>query len=232
MRNSNLIESFNRAIEGFLHTLRFQRNMRIHFIVAGLVVVSALYLDFTRLELALLVTIVTFVLFAEMLNTIVESLLDIYKKDSDNLIKTIKDISAGSVLLASILAVGVGYLLFFNRVHLPLDSVLVRIKQSEWHISLIILILLFFLVVTIKYYFRRGSPLRGGIPSGHSAFAFSVWTITFLLQKNNIVNFLVFLLAVLIARSRIKTGIHNIYETVIGAILGIVITILIYQLMT
>ncbi|MFN7171133.1 MAG: phosphatase PAP2 family protein, partial [Candidatus Omnitrophota bacterium] len=126
---------------------------------------------------------------------------------------------------------GVGYLLFFDRMHFSPENLLVRIKQSDWHISLVILIFLIALVIGIKYLFRQGSPLRGGLPSGHCAFAFSVWTITLLLQKNNVVNFLVFLLALIIARSRIKTGVHNLYEAVIGALLGIVFTILIYQLL-
>ncbi|MGE4357199.1 MAG: diacylglycerol kinase [Candidatus Omnitrophota bacterium] len=230
MKNNNFIESFNRAIEGFLHTLRFQRNMRVHFIIAGLVMISALCFNFSRLELVLLMITVAFVLFAEMLNTVIESLLDLYKKEPDNLIKTIKDISAGSVLLASIMAIGVGYVLFFNRFSLPWESLLERIRQSEWHLSLIILAFLLTLVVIIKNFFQRGTPLRGGFPSGHSAFAFSVWTMTMLLQKNQIVNLLVFIMAVLIARSRVKTRVHSLAEVIIGGLLGVVVTLLIYQL--
>ncbi|MCM8765296.1 MAG: diacylglycerol kinase [Candidatus Omnitrophica bacterium] len=230
-KNNSFIESLNLAIEGFLEILRSQRNMRFHFLIAGLVISLGLYLNFNRLELSLLIVTISVVIFAEMVNTLVEYLLDLYKPEPDHRVKLIKDISAGSVLLSSLLALGVGYLLFFDRKHLPVDTFLLRIKQSEWHLTFFILFFLIVLVIGVKYFFQRGSPLRGGLPSGHSAFAFSVWTLTLLLQKNNIINFLVFLLAMLIARSRIKAKVHNLYETVMGAILGIIFTVLIYQLL-
>jgi len=231
MKNSSFVESLNRAIEGFLHTLRSQRNMRIHFFIAMLIILLGIILNFNYLELAILISIITLVLFAEMINTIVEYMLDLYKQEPDSLVKLIKDISAGSVLLVSIFAMSIGYFLFINKIHIPLDSVFNLIKNSDWHISLFILISLISVVIVVKYVLKQGSPLRGGFPSGHTAFAFSIWTLTFLLQRNKVVTILVLALAILIARSRWRMGVHSLYEIIMGALLGIFFTILIYQLL-
>lgn len=229
MKNKNFIESFNRAMEGFFKILCSQRNMRIHLFIGLGVILLGLQLNFNRLELAILIGMVGLVLFAEMVNTLVELLLDFFKKEPDDLVKLIKDISAGTVLIISFLAFLVGYILFFNRMHFPVQSIITRIKESDWHITLIIFFLTITLVILVKQLLKQGRPLRGGLPSGHSAFAFSVWTLTILFQKNNLVSLLVLILSILIARSRIKSGVHNLFEVVSGALLGILVTILVYQ---
>ncbi len=229
MKNHNFIESLDAAVEGFIYCLRSQRNMRIHFILAVFVLIIGIYANFTRLEMAILAGVIALVLFAEVINTAVELTLDLLKTDRDNLIRRVKDISAAAVLVTSLAAIVVGYLLFFNRLHFPWESAILRIRQSDWHTTLIILIVVISCVLLGKLVFHRGSPLRGGMPSGHSAFAFSVWTMTFLLQKSDIVTVLVLILAILIARSRYKEKVHSTYEITAGALLGILITILIYQ---
>jgi diacylglycerol kinase (ATP) len=231
MKNPNFIKSLDTAIEGLIHCLRSQRNMRIHFLLAVSVLILGIYLNFSRIEMVILTSTVALVLFAEMINTALEFTLDLFKAENHPLVKLSKDISAGSVLITAIVAIIVGYSLFFNRIPLPIESAFVKIKQSDWHITLIILIAIISLSILGKVVFHRGSPLRGGMPSGHSAFAFSVWTLTALLQQNSIITVLVFILAILIARSRKKEHVHSIIEIVVGAGLGIMTTLLIYQVL-
>ena len=69
------------------------------------------------------------------------------------------------------------------------------------------------------------------MPSGHSAVAFSIWTIISLLYPNSLVVFLVFILAFLVARSRVRSEIHNGHEVVIGALVGVFFSILVFQLL-
>ena len=72
-RAPTLLDSFNYAFEGIIHVLRTQRNMRIHFAVAFVVLVAALIVNVTKLELIALLISITFVLIAEMLNTGIEA---------------------------------------------------------------------------------------------------------------------------------------------------------------
>src|SRR5437764_4206898 len=109
-RAPTVFDSFNYAAEGIIHVLRTQRNMRIHFAAAFILLVAALIVNVTKLELIALCISITFVLIAEMLNTGIEAALDIATTSFDPMAKIAKDIAAGAVLIATVNAIGVGYL--------------------------------------------------------------------------------------------------------------------------
>ena len=99
-RAPGILDSFNYAFEGIIHVLRTQRNMRIHFAVAVLVIVAALIADVTKVELIALLISITFVLIAEMINTALEGVIYVATTSFDPMAKLAKDIAAGAVLLA------------------------------------------------------------------------------------------------------------------------------------
>lgn len=232
MKKRGLFESFNYAIEGLIHTLKTQRNMRIHFAVGIAVIIVGIYLNLDRTDIILLLSAITLVFIAEMFNTSIELAVDIFTKEFHHLAKMAKDIAAGCVFLSVVYAVIVGYLVFFNSTEvLNLSNGLLKIRQSPWHITFITLILVFALVVTLKAVFHKGTPLRGGMPSGHAALGFSVWTTTAFLTDNFIVIILVFIMAALLARSRVKKGLHNVWQVLAGSAIGILMTTLAFQLL-
>ena len=146
--------------------------------------------------------------------------------------KMAKDIAAGCVFVSAIYAAIVGYLVFFKSFKIVnVTESMLRIRQSPWHVTAITLVALLSLVVIIKILVRKGTPLRGGWPSGHSALAFSIFTITAFLSDNLIVAALVFLMAVLLAVSRVRKGLHTAWEAFAGSALGILVTVLIFQLL-
>ena len=108
----SLVESFNFALEGLIHVLRTQRNMRIHFAIAIAVLVVGLFIGVNRLELIALLLAIAFVLIAEMINSAIEHAIDVATTSFDPLAKLAKDIAAGAVLIASINAIAIGYLVF------------------------------------------------------------------------------------------------------------------------
>src|SRR5262249_31805212 len=101
-RAPNLIDSFNYAFEGIIHVLRTQPNLRIHFLIAAGVLIAALAVDVSKLELIALLISIAFVLVAEMINTAIEGAIDISTTSFDPNAKLAKDIAAGAVLIASI----------------------------------------------------------------------------------------------------------------------------------
>lgn len=232
MKKRGLFESFNYAIEGLVHTLKTQRNMRVHFAVGIAVIIIGIYLNLDRIDIILLLSAITLVFVAEMFNTSIELAVDIFTKEFHHLAKMAKDIAAGCVFISVVYAVIVGYLVFFNSTEvLNLSNGLLKIRQSPWHVTFITLILVFALVVTLKALFHEGTPLRGGMPSGHAALGFSVWTTTAFLTNNFIVIILVFIMAALLARSRVKRGLHNVWQVLAGSVIGILITTLAFQLL-
>ena len=231
MQPRNFIESFNAAVEGFIYVLRTERNMRFHFLAAFFFILLGVYLNFSATELLILTTMIALVLITEMVNTAIELVVDMIKSEFHPIARIIKDVAAGAVLLSAINAIIVGYVLFATRIPFNIAVGMARIKASPWHTTFIALILVFGMTIVGKIVFHRGTPLRGGMPSGHSAIAFSIWTIIAFLANNSIVVALSFLMAFLIARHRVKDAVHTIWEVVAGAVLGILLTVLVFQLL-
>src|SRR3954468_3130262 len=163
-RAPGVLDSFNYAFEGIIHVLRTQRNMRIHFVVAFIVLVAALVVNVTKLELIALVISITFVLIAEMLNTGIEAAIDIATTSFDPMAKLAKDIAAGAVLIASVNALMVGYLVFAGKVADRSATLLDRLREAPAELTLVALVLTMIIVIATKAYTARGprhAPARG-----------------------------------------------------------------------
>ena len=229
MRERKFVESFNAAVEGFIYVLKTERNMRVHFLAAFFFILLGVYLNFSYLEMLALCVTVTLVLGSEMVNTAIELIVDMIKSDFHPVARVIKDVSAGAVLLTSINAIAVGYMLFFAKLPFDVNDAMEKVRNSPWHITFIALILVFGTTIIGKMLSRKGTPLRGGMPSGHAAIAFAIWTVITFLSNNSIVIVLTFLMAFLIARHRIKDSIHTIWEVLVGSVLGVLLTTLVFQ---
>jgi diacylglycerol kinase (ATP) len=233
-RRPSVIESFNYAIEGVIHVLRTQRNMRIHFAVAVVVIVIAAAVGVSKLELIALLISIAFVLVAEMINTAVEGAIDAATTSFDPMAKLAKDIAAGAVLIAAVNAVAVGYLVFAGKAADKSARVLDKLKDAPAEITLIALVLTVIIVIATKAWTGRGTPLRGGLPSGHAAVAFAGWmAATYIVGDSQrfIVSALTFIMALLVAQTRVESGIHSALEVAYGGALGALVTLSVFQLL-
>ncbi|MDP8911906.1 MAG: diacylglycerol kinase [Actinomycetota bacterium] len=230
----SLLESFNFAFEGIIHVLRTQRNMRIHFLAAGAVLVIAFATGVRRLELIVLLLAIAFVLIAEMINTAIEAAIDVATTAFDPLAKLAKDIAAGAVLIATANAVAVGYLVFAGKISDPSSRVIDRIREANASLTLIALVLTVIVVIATKALTGRGTPLRGGLPSGHAAVAFSGWVAaTYVVgeaQHRFLISTLTFIMALLVAQTRVESGVHSALEVAYGGLLGAIVTLALFQL--
>jgi diacylglycerol kinase (ATP) len=231
----DLVQSFNYAFEGIIHVLRTQRNLRIHFAIAAVVLVAAIYFDVSRTDLLFLLLAIAFVLITEMINSAIEGAIDVSTTSFDPNAKLAKDVAAGAVLIASINAVAVGYLVFAGKAAEKSARVLDRIRDAPATVTLIALVLTIFLVIATKAWTGRGTPLRGGLPSGHAALAFAVWmAVTYLVGDAHrfAISSLVFISALLVAQTRIESGIHSALEVTYGGALGALVTLAVFQVFT
>jgi diacylglycerol kinase (ATP) len=230
----SVIESFNFAIEGVIHVLRTQRNMRLHFAAAVAVIVVAVAVGVSKIELSLLLVSIAFVLVAEMINTAVEGAIDAATTSFDPMAKLAKDIAAGAVLIASVNAVAVGYLVFAGKAADKTAEVLDRVRSAPAQITLVALVLTVIIVIATKAWTGRGTPLRGGLPSGHAAVAFAGWmAATYIVNDSHrfVVSALTFIMALLVAQTRVESGIHSALEVAYGGALGALVTLSVFQLL-
>lgn len=232
-RMPRILQSFNWAFEGVIHVLRSERNMRIHFAVATAVLILAFSYGVTKLELMALLIAISFVLIAEMVNTAIESTIDLAATSFDPLAKVAKDIAAGAVLIASVNAVVIGYLVFADRLSAPSSRLVERLREAPSNLTLIALILIILIVIASKALTGRGTPLSGGLPSGHAALAFGGFTaITFIVEEQRVVvGFVALIMALLVAQTRIEAGIHTTTEVVLGAVIGTLVTMILFQVL-
>ncbi len=232
MTQQKLVESLNSAVEGFIYVLKTQRSMRLHFLFATLVLTLGLYLNLPKVELLLLVGAISLVLVLEMVNTAIELTVDLIKNMYHPLARIIKDVTAGAVFLSALNAAVVGYVVFSGRLGIHVADGITRIMHSPWYVTFISLLVVLLVVLMGKVFFHKGTPFRGGMPSGHAAFAFSLWTVIVFSTGNGLVMFLSFVLAFLIARHRMKDNIHTLWEVLAGALLGVLVTALVFQLLS
>lgn len=228
-----MLQSLNSAFQGLVYSVRHQRNMRIHLIVAVGVLVGTVFLDLTKLEMVAVVLSIMFVLMAELINSAIEAVVDMLTDQYDPRAKAAKDLAAGAVLVAAANALVVAYLVLTDRLTNPVIKVLYAIRQSPTHLTVVALGVVMAAVIAWKATRKKGTPLSGGLPSGHAALGFAGWVaITFVVGETReglLVSMIALVMAFLLAQSRVDSGIHSWIEVILGALTGAVVTTLIFQ---
>lgn len=230
MKPKNWFETLNCAIEGILYAAKSQRHMKLHFIVAAAVLVLSLFLDISGIEFVLLIISITIVLFAEMINTSIEVTIDLIHEQYHPLARVVKDTAAGGVLIASAGALIMGYMILSEPIFNFTVFSLKALKRAPEHITIIAIIFVVIAVVLMKSHLGKGTPLAGGMPSGHSAVSFAIWTSVALITMDPFITLLTLALAIMVSHSRLLLEIHSKREIVLGGVLGFLITLLFFQI--
>lgn len=224
------IKSADFAIEGILHAARTQRHLRYHFYSAATVLLVSYILGVSRIEFMLISLSVIAVLLSEMFNTAIEAIVDIISPNHTEKARIVKDIAAGAVFVTAFGAAVVGYIVLSPYIRDIFHQGLYIAKHSKEEIAIISLIIVLILVVITKAYSGKGRPLRGGMPSGHAALAFSAWIAITFITSSFTASLLSFILAVIIAQSRVTAKVHNWWEVSLGSLMGAVVTLLLFKL--
>ena len=228
-KNTNLIKTFNYAIDGIIYTLKSQRNMKIHYAIAILVLFLTLFLNLSRIEIIAVFFSISLVILSEMFNTAIEKTVDLVTTEYNPLAKIAKDVAAGAVLISALNSIMVAYLVFFDRLNPSTLSLLIKIKNQDVHVTIIGIIITLLFVVAGKTLSSKGSHVQGGVVSGHAALSFALATSIGYISENALVATLSFMLALLVAQSRIEGRIHTLREVIYGGILGILVITLLFK---
>lgn len=114
--SKKIIKSFKDAIKGILYIIRTQRNFRIQLVCFVIATSTALILRLSFVEIAIIIFAGGLVMVGEMINTGLETLVDLISPDYHQLAGRIKDIAAGAVLVSSIVAVIIGIIIFLPAI--------------------------------------------------------------------------------------------------------------------
>jgi diacylglycerol kinase (ATP) len=227
--------SFEHAYRGLVSAVRTQRNMRFHVFAAVGVLVLSLLVGVSELELAVLLLTILVVFVTEMFNTAVEFVVDLVTTEYHPLAKLAKDISAGAVLVSSVGALLVGYLVLADDLGPLSMETLNSIRRWPGHLTLVSLGIVVLVVVLGKALTRSPNSFYGGMPSGHAAVAFAGWVAASFIAAEGryagLVSLISLLMALLVCQSRVESGIHSLYQVAAGAAIGALLTVSIFQLL-
>jgi len=226
---------FKVAISGIVHTFRTQRHMRVHLYVTLITVLLAMVLKLRVREILVLFFMISSVLVAEMFNSAIEAVVDLVSPNYHPLAKFAKDISAGAVLIATMMAITAGALIAvgddtWEHIRVALSSETVGLPSSGRFIGGILLV--FLVIVVGKGLGKRGQVLRGGLVSGHAAFGFFFAFAVPFITDNAVVSAIALLLAFIIAQSRYEAKIHSLFELTLGGLVGTIVALLVFGLWT
>jgi diacylglycerol kinase len=109
---------FSFAWNGLREAAKLERNFRIHLIFAVCVIIAGILFQLTRLEWAIIILVIGFVLVMELMNSVIEKIIDYVKPEIHPTAKLIKDFAAGAVLVAAITAVLIGMIIFIPKMYI------------------------------------------------------------------------------------------------------------------
>lgn len=111
-RHPGFVESFRYALEGMREALRGERNIKVMLAMGVLAVVVGLLLRLDALSWIAVVLMIGMVLCAELLNTAIETVVDLVAPELHPLAKRAKDLAAGAVLALSICVAIAGLVIY------------------------------------------------------------------------------------------------------------------------
>ena len=237
MKNDNFFEAWGNATNGIIYSATTQRNIRIQLVLAVIVMVLSLFYGVNTAEFLCLLFAVFMVIFAELINTAIETVVDLFVDVYHPKAKISKDVAAGAVVLAACNALVVGYFIFFKEENLKAisDSIFNNMVKSPMHLAFVAIMLVVIAVISMKAgcskKTERGELVKEGfVPSGQSAIAFAVLTAIWLNSKDIVTFTLALILSILVVENRVGSNARTKAEIVFGACMGVLIVLLIYGL--
>lgn len=116
MNLKKLIKSFGFAFQGIKISVLVDQNVRLHLITGTIVIVLCLILKVPKYEMMFVLFSIFFVLITEMINTAIEEMTNLIKREHSEEARIAKDVAAGAVLLSAIFALLVGVMVIVPRI--------------------------------------------------------------------------------------------------------------------
>lgn len=232
-KKTDILAPFKVAMSGLVYTFKTQRHMRFHLYVVLIVMLMGVFFNLGLREMLVLLFTISLVLVAEMFNSAIEATVDLVQPNYHPLAKFAKDISAGAVLITTIVALVVGSLMILGESRW--EDIKVSLTSESLGVPIIPRIILglfvvFVIVVIGKGLGKRGQVLRGGMVSGHSAIGFFLAGAIMFMTDQFVVTALAILLAGIIAQSRWEAKIHSVFELTLGAAVGTLLALVLFGL--
>lgn len=231
IKNSSFIDAWKNAINGIIYATTTQANIKKQLVIAVAVVIISLFFNLSKAEFLIFLFTIILIIFAEMVNTAIETVVDLYVDVYHPKAKIAKDVAAGGVVITTINAIIVAYFLFFEKISDMGISFIQNVANSPTHLAFATIIITMIAILALIAYSKTNKHKLFNskfVPSGHATIAFAANTIIWITTKNAVILILSLVMAILISESRIAAKEHKLSEIIFSACLGTLIVLIIY----
>jgi len=116
--------SFSHALRGIVYLIKTEHNARVHLAAIIIATVAGAWLRIKPAEWVVIAIVIAFVLVTELLNSAIEKLADLVEPEWNKKVGIIKDYSAGAVLVAAIVSVVAGGVIFLPKIFHLIQGIL------------------------------------------------------------------------------------------------------------
>ena len=228
IKNSSFIDAWKNAINGIIYATTTQANIKKQLVIAVAVVIISLFFNLSKAEFLIFLFLI---IFAEMVNTAIETVVDLYVDVYHPKAKIAKDVAAGGVVITTINAIIVAYFLFFEKISDMGIAFIQNVANSPTHLAFATIIITMIAILALIAYSKTNKHKLFNskfVPSGHATIAFAANTIIWITTKNAVILILSLVMAILISESRIVAKEHKLSEIIFSACLGTLIVLIIY----
>lgn len=218
MKNINFLASLKHAFEGIIFALKTETNFKIHTVFSILVLTICLFLKLSNVEICIIFITIGLVLTAELINTAIESIVDLICKDNYNeLAKIAKDTAAGAVLIQAFISLLVAYFIIFKKFFI------INNKFITDYFVLIICLLLLIIVLYLNIVLAKTI-------SFFSVLSASMFCVLLFITNNIIYILLVFFLSILVVLLCYNKTKEKIISFIFSYIFGFILTFFLLQI--
>ena len=231
IKNSSFIDAWKNAFNGIIYATTTQSNIKRQLIIAVVVVIISLFFNLNRAEFLCFLFTIVLILFAEMVNTAIETVVDLYVDVYHPKAKNAKDVAAGGVVITTINAIIVAYFLFFDKITDIGLTFIHNVTNSPSHLAFSIMIITIIAILALIAYAKTNKHKGFNakfVPSGHATIAFAANTLIWLLTDNFVILILSLVMAILLAESKKKKKEHKLSEVVFSACFGTIMVLILY----
>ena len=148
LKNKNFIDAWINAFNGIIYAVTTQGNIKKQLLIAVIVMIISLFFNLSRAEFLCLMFTVILIIVAEMINTAIETVVDLYTDLYHPKAKIAKDVGAGAVVITAINALIVAYFLFFDKISDIGLNFIRNLANSPVHMAFIGIFITTIIVVT------------------------------------------------------------------------------------
>ncbi len=229
--NHRPLDSWKNAFNGIIYATTTQGNIKKQLLIAVAVVIISLFFNLNRAEFLCFLFTIVLIIFAEMVNTAIETVVDLYVDVYHPKAKIAKDVAAGGVVITTINAIIVAYFLFFDKIADIGLNFIKNVTNTPSHLAFAAIIITAIAILAVIAYAKSNKHKilnKKFVPSGYTAIAFAANTIIWILTNNFIVLILSLVISIFVAEGRIEAKEHKLSEIIFSAAFGTLLVLIIY----